>query len=177
MSDTLLNKATKVLYDDPHASMEMIAESIGIARSTLYRHFETRDALILAVSMKDHQFFIESMVPIMAEDIPAKDKFIKFMQKFVKNTAYSEILIHNTGYRKTDTIKNNFQEKSVILGKLLNEMKAEGSVHPNLSEEWFITTMKHIFYATVESIKKGDVARNTAVENLKYMMFFNSEQK
>ncbi|WP_204163849.1 TetR/AcrR family transcriptional regulator [Nocardioides solisilvae] len=46
---SIVEAATRVLGDDPHASVTEIAEAAGLTRATVYRHFEDRDALTRAV--------------------------------------------------------------------------------------------------------------------------------
>jgi AcrR family transcriptional regulator len=47
--ETILTSAITVLAADPEASMHRIAEASGIGRTTLYRHFPDRQALIDAI--------------------------------------------------------------------------------------------------------------------------------
>lgn len=47
----IIETATLVLAEHPHASMGEIASAVGIGRATLYRHFPTRERLMEAVSL------------------------------------------------------------------------------------------------------------------------------
>lgn len=47
--DRLLAVARDVLAADPHASLHSIAKAAGVGQGTLYRHFPTREALVLGV--------------------------------------------------------------------------------------------------------------------------------
>jgi AcrR family transcriptional regulator len=45
----ILEVAVAALTDDPHASLNTIAKTAGVGAGTLYRHFPTREDLLLAV--------------------------------------------------------------------------------------------------------------------------------
>jgi AcrR family transcriptional regulator len=47
--EAIVTAAIAVLADDPDASMQKVAAASGIGRSTLYRHFPDRDALVSAI--------------------------------------------------------------------------------------------------------------------------------
>src|ERR1700744_1398077 len=47
--ETILTAAIAVLADSPNASMQEIAEASGTGRTTLYRHFPDRQALVAAI--------------------------------------------------------------------------------------------------------------------------------
>src|SRR3954468_14316826 len=46
--EQILKAAGRVLTQSPSASLEDIAATAGVSRSTIYRHFESRDTLIAA---------------------------------------------------------------------------------------------------------------------------------
>ncbi|HEY4453887.1 MAG TPA: TetR/AcrR family transcriptional regulator [Pseudonocardiaceae bacterium] len=45
----ILEAAARVLAEDPHASMQRIADEAGVVRLTVYRHYPNRDALRRAI--------------------------------------------------------------------------------------------------------------------------------
>jgi TetR/AcrR family transcriptional repressor of mexCD-oprJ operon len=47
--DRILRTAARVLSEDPKASVEHIAHEAGVVRLTVYRHFNSRDALVRAI--------------------------------------------------------------------------------------------------------------------------------
>src|SRR6478609_1150457 len=46
--DAILAAALEALSESPDASLNAIAKRAGVANATLYRHFPTREALVLA---------------------------------------------------------------------------------------------------------------------------------
>src|SRR5580692_5709407 len=52
MRPSLLDVAAEVLVADPAASLAEVAEAAGIGRTTLHKHYATRDDLLLAVGYR-----------------------------------------------------------------------------------------------------------------------------
>ena len=53
--------------DDPDVSLNSIAKRAGVGPGTLYRHFPTREDLILAVYQHDVQAVVDSVPEVLAE--------------------------------------------------------------------------------------------------------------
>ncbi|MET3808208.1 AcrR family transcriptional regulator [Nakamurella sp. UYEF19] len=68
--ERILVAARKALAHSGEASLQSIAKSAGVGQGTLYRHFATREALVLAVHRKDVQELIEA-APQLAAALPA----------------------------------------------------------------------------------------------------------
>ncbi len=47
--DAVLTAALRLLTDDPDASMRQIADASGLTRTTVYRHFPSREDLLRAI--------------------------------------------------------------------------------------------------------------------------------
>ena len=58
--------AHDALAESGDASLNIIAKRAGVGPGTLYRHFPTREALILAVYQHDMQRLVESVPEVLA---------------------------------------------------------------------------------------------------------------
>jgi AcrR family transcriptional regulator len=63
----ILDVAHDLLAASPDASMNSIAKAAGVGAGTLYRHFPTRDALILAVYKHDVQRVVDAAPELLRE--------------------------------------------------------------------------------------------------------------
>ncbi|MYW67082.1 TetR family transcriptional regulator [Streptomyces sp. SID8379] len=68
--EVILQVAHDVLAESPDASLNSIAKRAGVGPGTLYRHFPTREALILAVYRHDIARLVDSVTELLATQSP-----------------------------------------------------------------------------------------------------------
>src|SRR5690348_3307239 len=65
--ERILQAAHDALAESDDASLNSIAHRAGVGAGTLYRHFPSREALILAVYRHDVQALVDSVSDVLAE--------------------------------------------------------------------------------------------------------------
>jgi AcrR family transcriptional regulator len=68
--ERILSVAYKAFADDPDVSLNAIGKLAGVGAGTLYRHFPTREDLILAVYRQELQSVVDSVHDLIAEHSP-----------------------------------------------------------------------------------------------------------
>ena len=68
--DRLLDVARDALAADPEASLNSIAKAAGVGAGTLYRHFATREALVLGVYRKEVDSLVALAPTLLAKHPP-----------------------------------------------------------------------------------------------------------
>jgi AcrR family transcriptional regulator len=68
--DAILAAALEALTESPDASLNAIAKRAGVANATLYRHFPTREALVLATYQLEVQGLVDAADLLLAEQAP-----------------------------------------------------------------------------------------------------------
>lgn len=68
--ERILSVAYKAFADDPDVSLNTIGKLAGVGAGTLYRHFPTREDLILAVYRQELQSMVGSVHDLVAEYPP-----------------------------------------------------------------------------------------------------------
>ena len=68
--ERLLAVARDALTADPKASLNSIAKSAGVGAGTLYRHFPSREALVLGVYRKEMTALVDLAPRLLAEQPP-----------------------------------------------------------------------------------------------------------
>ncbi len=61
--EAIIEAGIRMLLINPSAGMSDIAEAAGIGRATLYRHFETREALIRALALRCYEEIDAALKP------------------------------------------------------------------------------------------------------------------
>ena len=68
--DAILTAALQALTESPDASLNAIAKRAGVANATLYRHFPTREDLVLATYQHEVQRLIAAADALLQEQTP-----------------------------------------------------------------------------------------------------------
>ncbi|MFE2546552.1 TetR/AcrR family transcriptional regulator [Actinacidiphila glaucinigra] len=68
--EAILQVAHDALAESPDASLNSIAKRAGVGAGTLYRHFPTREALILEVHRRDVERLVDSVPGLLAAHAP-----------------------------------------------------------------------------------------------------------
>jgi AcrR family transcriptional regulator len=68
--ERILSVAYKAFAEDPDVSLNTIGKLAGVGAGTLYRHFPTREDLILAVYRQELQSMVDSVHDLVAEYPP-----------------------------------------------------------------------------------------------------------
>jgi AcrR family transcriptional regulator len=75
----ILQVASEAFAESGTTSLNAIAKRAGVGAGTLYRHFPTREDLILAVYQRDVQRLVDSVPDILAEHPPLDSFRIWFL--------------------------------------------------------------------------------------------------
>jgi AcrR family transcriptional regulator len=78
--ERILSVAYKAFADDPDVSLNTIGKLAGVGAGTLYRHFPTREDLILAVYRQELQYMVDSVHDLVAEYPPLEALRVWFLR-------------------------------------------------------------------------------------------------
>jgi len=82
--DRILDVAREALIADPAASLNSIAKAAGVGAGTLYRHFPTRESLVLGLYRKEIALLVALAPSLLAKHSPGQalrlwcDRLVKF---------------------------------------------------------------------------------------------------
>src|SRR5487761_1765090 len=128
--EAILNVARKLLSESPTASMNEIAKRAGVGAGTLYRHFPTREDLILTVYRHDMQQLADSVDEFLMRHSPV-DAFVTWFETLA---AYIRIkhgldqALNSAAIRSA--IDDSYAPVAGAVARLLDACVADGSVRP-----------------------------------------------
>ncbi|MBA9043503.1 MULTISPECIES: TetR/AcrR family transcriptional regulator [Streptomyces] len=130
--ETILEVAHDALAESPGASLNSIAKRAGVGAGTLYRHFPTREALILEVYRHDLARLTASVSDVLAEH-PPLDAFRRW---FTTLTAYVRIkhdlgeALHSAAAQ--EVISASWPPVTAAVQQLLDACEQAGDIRPGI---------------------------------------------
>jgi AcrR family transcriptional regulator len=135
-TDALRNRAhiLEVAYpafaSDPDVSLNAIAKLAGVGAGTLYRHFPTREDLVLAVYAREVDALIDSVDQLLVDEEP-----LDALRIWIRRLAAQSRLKHGLGEALTSAqaraaIEAQFEPVTTAIGRLLRAASAAGDIDP-----------------------------------------------
>jgi AcrR family transcriptional regulator len=129
---SILEVAHELLAKSPTASMNEIAKRAGVGAGTLYRHFPTREDLILAVYQHDVARLVDSVDDLLATR-PPLDAFVTWFETLADYIRVKHGLgeaLHSAAIQ--NAINETYAPVIAAIGKLLAACVADGTVRPGI---------------------------------------------
>lgn len=128
----ILEVAYSAFANDPDVSLNTIAKRAGVGAGTLYRHFPTREALLLTVYQEELDTLVNSVDRLLAE-WPPLDAF----RLWARELAAQMRVKHGLGEALTGpdaraAIDANYAPVIDAIGQLLDAAAARGAVRPGI---------------------------------------------
>jgi AcrR family transcriptional regulator len=141
----ILAAAHELLAESATVSMNEIAKRAGVGAGTLYRHFPTREDLILAVYRHDVHNLVGSVDQILAAHPP----LAAFTTWFETLAAYIRVkhglgeALHNAAAQHA--IDETYAPVVAAVAKLLDACVTDGSVRPGLDPADVLLLMGYLW--------------------------------
>jgi AcrR family transcriptional regulator len=163
--EAILTAAILVLANEPQATMADIARASGTGRSTLYRHFPDREALIDAIYKRvlaqAEGVGEASLVSATAETDP-----IGALTELIDALAGLGDRYRFLAHHEDSVLKDRYPETAQRLGGILRQLLAggrqSGHIRTDLTEDWLLAMIG----ATITQAARhlgGETGRGNAV--------------
>jgi AcrR family transcriptional regulator len=128
----ILQIAHDAFVEDGAVSLNVIAKRAGVGAGTLYRHFPTREDLLLAVYRHDMQRVVDSVPKLLAEHEPL-DAFRKWFETLADYVRIKHGLGEALNSANAQAaISETTAPVTAAVGELLRACEAAGSVRRGL---------------------------------------------
>lgn len=131
----ILHVAHDAFAEDDAVSLNTIAKRAGIGAGTLYRHFPTREALILAVYRHDVQRLVDSVPAVLATNEPLQAFRVWFhtLADYVRVKHGLGEALRSAAVQ--DAINETYKPVVTAVGQLIDACVADGSMRSGLDPD------------------------------------------
>jgi AcrR family transcriptional regulator len=157
----LLDAAVEVLVADPSASLSEVAEAAGIGRTTLHKHYATRDDLLRAVGHRaiDRWEQVISAVALAEADDGGLHALAEAM---ISVGPYLAFLWRNPLFDHSADIGQRSKTVESQALAILERAQKQGLMRADVPGYWLLHTFYSLVYVAAESIYDGDLAPRAA---------------
>jgi AcrR family transcriptional regulator len=155
----ILEAGTRLLSDDPGASVADIAKAAGVGRVTLYGHFPSREALVDAVM--DHAV---GMADAVLEDesldtAPAPEAMAGLLRSSWEILdRHRRLFVAADRVLATERIREHHDRPLRRVERLIERGRREGDFRTDLPLEWLVTTFFALIHSAAQEREAGRLA-------------------
>jgi AcrR family transcriptional regulator len=130
----ILDAAHHALAEAPDASLNSIAKAAGVGAGTLYRHFPSRETLVLAVYRHDVEQLVNS-VPTLLPQPP-----LEALRRWIERLASYVHIKHGLGdaldaATQQEIMRDTYEPVTDALTQLLHAGETAGEVRPDVDAD------------------------------------------
>lgn len=152
----LLKAGLELLNENPEASLSDIAAHAGVGRATLYRQYETREKLVLAIALDCFDVIDEATAPIENQARSALDALRMTFERVMPLTREFQFLMN------LERVIENEPAIAAINAKQRNELvelvkygQTHHEIDKALPAEWVVNLVEAMFYAGWQQLQQA----------------------
>ena len=154
---SLLDVAAEVLVADPAASLAEVAAAAGIGRTTLHKHYATRDDLLCAVGHRAIDLWVQAVDTVTGTDDPdgGLRAAIAAMIPIGPQLAF---LWRTPVFDHISELDERWKAAEACVLGVLKRAQDRGVVSGSVPDWWLLQTFYSIIYVAAESVGSGKLA-------------------
>jgi AcrR family transcriptional regulator len=159
----ILDAAGRVLGQNPHASLEDVANAAGVTRQTVYAHFPSRGALIATLTDRATDRVTAALQAADLDNGPATEALLRLVQ-ISWEIFDSERLPLAAPSPPSDPDRERQQHQPVfeMLEKLVRRGQRDGDLDPDAPVTWVIAATTALGHAAGEEVRAGRMTSSEA---------------
>jgi AcrR family transcriptional regulator len=162
---TLLDVAAEVLVADPSASLAEVALAAGIGRTTLHKHYATRDDLVRAVGHRAIDLWDAAIEAATVTGADSPDGgLLALVRAMVPIGPQLMFLWRTPAFDHVDDIARRWVEAEQRGRTILERAQARGVLSAAVPDWWLLQTCYSLIYVAAESVRSGHLAPRDAPE-------------
>lgn len=166
----IIEAGIETLLINPSAGMSEIAEAAGIGRATLYRHFESREALVQALVMRCFQEIDTALEP--HRHLKGKDALEKIIDILMPIANRFKFLVNLWAIVEDDKeVKRVEDQMYEELYVVFDQAKKAGEVDTDLPNAWLVAFFDSTLTAGWILVEEGEISSDDAAGYIKHCFF------
>lgn len=157
----LLEVVAEVLVARPGASLAEVAQAAGISRTTLHKHYATRDELVRAVGLRATEVF-EEAVAAVADEPGTRAGLRRLLAAMIESGPQLTFLWRNPSLDEDEELTRRYLEVERRCKAILGRARDEGLLSGTAPDWWLLETVFALVYTAAESVGFGNLAPRDA---------------
>ena len=157
----LLEVVAEVLVARPGASLAEVAQAAGISRTTLHKHYATRDELVRAVALRAVEIW-EQAVDAVAEEPGTEAGLRRLLAAMIESGPQLAFLWRNPSLDPDEEINRRYGEVQRGCLAVVHRAQREGLLAAAVPDWWLLQTIFALTYTAAESVHSGHLAPRDA---------------
>ena len=158
---SVLDVAVAALVADPGASLGEVAEAAGIGRTTLHKHYPTRDALLHAVGHRALERW-ERVVEAAEGSADGDGGLRALAEAMVPIGPYMAFLWRTPAFDHAEDITRRWCGIEQRVLAVLRRAQERGALRSDVADFWLLQTFYSLVYVAAESVHSGHLAPRDA---------------
>jgi AcrR family transcriptional regulator len=156
--EAVLDAAQRLLGEHPDASMGQIADASGVGRTTVYRHFPTREDLLEVLVDRVLNESRATAAEVLEQDIPTEMALRELGEAIA---GMGEPFTFLAAYRPLiqEALKSARLRQAEPLRRFIEAGARHGTVRSDLPTEWLVAMVRGMSNAAMEEIREGRAER------------------
>jgi AcrR family transcriptional regulator len=154
----LLDVVAEVLLNDPGAALAEVAAAAGIGRTTLHKHYATRDVLVRAVGHRAIDLWERAL------DQVTDDGLRELTDALIPIGPQLTFLWRSPELDHADDIIERWSACEQRALAVLQKARSGGVIRDDVPDWWLLQSYYSIIYVAAESIRAGRLAPRDATD-------------
>jgi AcrR family transcriptional regulator len=160
---SILEAAARVLPTNSAATLADVAAAAGLGRTTVHRHFPTREALLTALAVDALDRIEAALAGCRLDDGPVPDVLARVAAALVPMADEFRFLeVGPEVWRMGGELDTRWYRLADRLDSVVDRGKREGDIRPDLPTAWIVDLVASAVWCAGDSIRDGRVAPREA---------------
>jgi TetR/AcrR family transcriptional repressor of mexCD-oprJ operon len=154
--------ATRVLAEDPDATMQDIAGAAGLGRATVYRHFPTREDLLGAIAVAALDELRQALSDGRLEEAEPREALRRGVAAILEIGDRYRVLVDGHDHMPSEAKAAAMAETFAPLEAVLERARSQGVIRSAVPLTWVRATLGALIRVAMQEAAEGTLRRADA---------------